>query len=86
MPERSSCPIDDALGMAQAERERECTYTKQQRGKVWATKAQQDLPINAAINSQLLACKAYEVSSISKQKLALWVSPYFHILALDYVN
>jgi hypothetical protein len=44
--------------MAHAERERENTPTKQQQGKTWATKAQQDLPINVAITSQLLACKA----------------------------
>jgi hypothetical protein len=32
--------------------------------KAWATKAQQDWPINVAINSRLLACKASWESSI----------------------
>jgi hypothetical protein len=32
--------------------------TKRSTSKTWATKAQQDWPINLAINSRLLACKA----------------------------
>jgi hypothetical protein len=43
--------------MAHADRERENTPAKQQQGKVGATKAQQDLPVNVAINSRLLECK-----------------------------
>jgi hypothetical protein len=38
--------------------ERESTPTKQRQGKDWGTKAQQDLPINVAINSRLITCKA----------------------------
>jgi hypothetical protein len=44
--------------MAHVERERERAPAKQHQGKARATKAQQDLPINVAINSRLLACKA----------------------------
>jgi hypothetical protein len=44
--------------MAHAERERERTPAKQHKGKVWATKAQQDLPINVIINNRLIVCKA----------------------------
>jgi hypothetical protein len=51
--------------MAHAETNREKTPVKQQQGKVWVTKAQQDLPVNVVINSRLLASKAYRVSSIS---------------------
>jgi hypothetical protein len=39
-------------------RERENTPIKQYQDKAWATKAQQDWPVNVAINSQLLQCKA----------------------------
>jgi hypothetical protein len=39
-------------------RERENTPAKLYQGKAWATIAQQDCPINMAINSQLLVCKA----------------------------
>jgi hypothetical protein len=40
-----------------AERERENIPTKQHKGKAWATKTQQDLPVDMDINSRLLACK-----------------------------
>jgi hypothetical protein len=43
---------------AHADRGRESTPPKQRQGKAWATKTQNDLPINVAINSWLLACKA----------------------------
>jgi hypothetical protein len=43
---------------AHARRERENTPTKQHQGKAWATKSQQDWPINVTINSRLLAYKA----------------------------
>jgi hypothetical protein len=46
------------LEMPHTGRERENTPTKQQQGQTWATKAQQDLPINVAITIRLLACKA----------------------------
>jgi hypothetical protein len=46
------------LEMAHVGRERENTPTKQHQDKALATKAQKDLPINVAINSQILACKA----------------------------
>jgi hypothetical protein len=45
--------------MAHAERGTESTPAKQHQGKDWITKAQQDWPINVAINSRLLVCKAY---------------------------
>jgi hypothetical protein len=45
------------LETAHAGRERENTPVKQHQGKDWATKAQQDWPVNMAINSRLLACK-----------------------------
>jgi hypothetical protein len=44
--------------MAHAEIERESTPAKQHQGKAWAIKAQQDLPVNVAINNRLLTCKA----------------------------
>jgi hypothetical protein len=34
------------------------TPAKQHQGKAWSTKAQQDLPVNVAINNFLLICKA----------------------------
>jgi hypothetical protein len=46
------------LGMAHAEMERESTPSKQHQGKAWATRAQHGLPVNMAINSRLLGCKA----------------------------
>jgi hypothetical protein len=55
--------------MAHTGRERENTPVKQHQGKAWATKAQQDLPVNMAINSRLLACKAIGVTSISMTNL-----------------
>jgi multidrug resistance efflux pump len=66
--------------MAHAERERESTPAKQHQGKARATKAQQDLPANMAINSRLLACKAYREKLYLYAKPALRVSPYFHVL------
>jgi hypothetical protein len=54
--------------------------------KAWASKAQQDLPVNVAINSRLLVCKAYRVNPISVHKPALIVVPYFHVLALSYTK
>jgi hypothetical protein len=44
--------------MAHADRERENTPAKQQQDKAWATKAQQDLPVNMAINNWLQVYKA----------------------------
>jgi hypothetical protein len=44
--------------MAHADRERENTPAKQHQGKAWATKAQQDLPVNVAINNRLLIFKS----------------------------
>jgi hypothetical protein len=43
--------------MAHTERERERTPAEQHQGKAWAIKAQQDLSVNVAISSWLLACK-----------------------------
>jgi hypothetical protein len=40
-----------------ADTERENTHAKQHQGKAWATKAQQDLLVNVAINNWLLVCK-----------------------------
>jgi hypothetical protein len=51
------CPMDADLRMAHNGRERERTYSKQQHGKTRAIKAQQDIPINVGINSQLLVSK-----------------------------
>jgi hypothetical protein len=42
---------------AHAKRERESTPAKQHQGQARTTKFQQDLPVNIAINSRLLACK-----------------------------
>jgi hypothetical protein len=39
------------------EKERESTWTKQQQGKAWATKAQPDLSNSVANYNQLLVCK-----------------------------
>jgi hypothetical protein len=52
------CPIDETTRTTHADREREKTPAKQHQGKARATKAQQDLLINVAINSRLLVCKA----------------------------
>jgi hypothetical protein len=69
--------------MAHADGERQRTHLqKQQQGKAWATKAQQDLPVNVAINSQLLACKAEMVKLYNYTKPTLRVSTYFQVLAL----
>jgi hypothetical protein len=67
--------------MAHADRERE-TSAKQQQGKAWATKAQQDWPVNVAINSQLLVCKAEIGEALYYAKLMLRVDPYLQVLAL----
>jgi hypothetical protein len=50
--------------------------------KTWATKIQQHWPINVAINSQLLVCKASKGRALYYDKPALRVSPYFQVLAL----
>jgi hypothetical protein len=64
--------------MAHADRDREHTCKKkQQQGKAWATKAQQDLPVNMAVNSQLLICKAEIGEALYYVKPALKVDPYF---------
>jgi hypothetical protein len=69
--------------MAHADREREITHLqKQQQGKAWATKTQSDLPVNVAINSRLLACKAEKDKLYNCAKHALRVSSYFQVLAL----
>jgi hypothetical protein len=57
-------------------RGREYTFKKQQ-DKAWATKAQQDLPVNTAINSRLLACKAQNDKLYNYAKPALRVGAYF---------
>jgi hypothetical protein len=56
---------------------------KRSTSKAWATKAQQDWPINVAINSWLLAYNASWGKLYTKAKPALWESPYFQILALN---
>jgi hypothetical protein len=56
------------------------TPTKQHQGKVWATKAPQDLPINVAINNRLLACKVYWDKLYIYVKHALRADPYFQVL------
>jgi hypothetical protein len=43
--------------MTHARREGKNIPAKQYQGKAWATKAQQDWPVNIAINNQLLVCK-----------------------------
>jgi hypothetical protein len=69
--------------MAHVDRERERTHLqKQQQDKVWATKAQQDLPVNVTINSRHLACKAEKDKLYNCVKPTLRVSPYFQVLAL----
>jgi hypothetical protein len=51
------------------------THAKQYQGKDWATKAQQDLSINVAIYSWLLACKNEVDKLYNYAKSALRVSP-----------
>jgi hypothetical protein len=63
--------------MAHADRERENTPVKQKQGKTWATKAQQDLPINVAKNSRLLSWKPEKNKFYNYVKSTLMVSPYF---------
>jgi hypothetical protein len=71
------------MARADRERERERTHLqKQQQGKAWATKVQQDLPVNVAINNRLLARKAERDKLYSCAKPALRPSPYFQVLAL----
>jgi hypothetical protein len=67
---------------AHADRERD-TPTKQQQGKAWATKAQQDWPVNVAINNRHLACKAELGEALYDAKLTLRVDPYFQVLVLS---
>jgi hypothetical protein len=59
------------------------THAKQQQGKAWATKAQQDWPVNVAINSRLLICKAEVGGTLYYAKPVLKVDPYFQVLALN---
>jgi hypothetical protein len=58
-----------------------CTQIKST-SKAWATKAQQEWPINVAINSRLLACEAELGQALYYIKLTLRVSPYIQVLAL----
>jgi hypothetical protein len=57
-------------------RERD-TPAKQHQAKAWATKAQQDLPVNVVINSRLLACKVEIRYALNYVKPTLRVSPTF---------
>jgi hypothetical protein len=45
-------------------------------GKAWASKAQQDWPINVDINSRLLTCQALG-KLYTNAKPTLWERPYF---------
>jgi hypothetical protein len=63
-----------------AHTERENTPAKEHQGKARATKAQQDLPVNVAINSRLLACKAYGEKLYLYAIPAIRVGPCFHVL------
>jgi hypothetical protein len=67
---------------AHAERERESTPVKQYQSKAWATKAQQDWPINVVINNQLLVCKAEYDKFYLYTKPALRVDPYFYVFSI----
>jgi hypothetical protein len=49
-----------ALDITERERRTTCTQLDQQ-GKVWATKARQDFPVNVAINSWLLDMEGIKV-------------------------
>jgi hypothetical protein len=53
--------------------------------KAWATKAQQDWPINMDINNWLLVCTASR-KALYYAKPVIRVSPYFQVLNLDYQN
>jgi hypothetical protein len=55
---------------------------KRSTSKAWATKAQQDWPINVTINNRLLVCNASRGRALYYDKPTLRVSPYFQILAL----
>jgi hypothetical protein len=76
------CPGNANLENSSRRKGERDTHAKQYQGKAWATKAQQDLPINAAINSRLLICKAEIGEALYYTKLTLRVDPYFHVLAL----
>jgi hypothetical protein len=69
------------LKTAHADRERD-TPAKQQQGKAWASKAQQDWLVNMAINTRLLICKTELGEALYYAKLALKINPYFQVLAL----
>jgi hypothetical protein len=73
------CPRDvDFRNGSRWEGERENTHAKQHQGKDWATKAQQDLPVNVVINSRLLVRKVNgELYLYAKP--ALRVDPYFQV-------
>jgi hypothetical protein len=64
---------------ADRERERHICKTK---GKAWATKAQQNWPVNVAINSRLLICKAEIGEALYYAKPVPKVDPYIQVLAL----
>jgi hypothetical protein len=59
-----------------------CLHIIKSASNAWATKAQQDWPINVAINSWLIACKGWIGEALYYAKLTLRVDPYFHVLAL----
>jgi hypothetical protein len=46
-------------------------------GKTWATKTQQDWPVNVAINNRLLICKTKIEEALYYAKPELKVDPYF---------
>jgi hypothetical protein len=51
-------------------------HTIRSTSKPWATKAQQDWPVNVTINNRQLACKAEIGGALCHAKPALWVDPY----------
>jgi hypothetical protein len=59
-----------------------CPHTIKSTSKAWATKAQQDWPINMAIDSRLLACKGWIGETLYYVELMLRVDHYFQVLAL----
>jgi hypothetical protein len=60
-------------------------HTFKSTSKAWAAEAQQDWPINVAINNRLLACKAKVGGALYYAKSALRVGPYLSCFSSNQV-
>jgi hypothetical protein len=67
------CPRDTDLKNGSRRKEERDTPTKQHQGKAWASKAQQDWPVNVDINSRLLICKTEMGEALYYAKPGHWL-------------